>query len=58
MNSGNCSFTTLADLNGLVEVSQDKLPALVRQCPNICSVIAGLGNPDLFGIGVTSADLS
>ncbi len=50
--SANCSYSSLSDLDGLETLSRDDLAAWVRDCPSICSILAGDGNPDLFGIGV------
>jgi hypothetical protein len=48
-----CYYNTLSDLDGLEGLPRDALLARLRECPNICPIIVGNGNPDLLGIGVS-----
>ncbi len=48
-----CDYTTLADLDGLDGLSPVVISQRVRECPVLCRILFGEGNPDLFGIGVS-----
>ena len=54
MDVANCTFRTLSDLDAVEKLPPAELIALIRQCENVCEILAGVGNPDLFGIGVSS----
>lgn len=55
MPTPNCSYVTPAGLDRLETLSGDDLAAWIRDCLAICEKIAGTGNPDLFGIGVSES---
>src|SRR5436305_15337304 len=55
MADTKCNFRVPSDLDGLEQLPTDDLARLVQQCDNICGIVAGFGNPDLFGIGVRKA---
>jgi len=48
-----CNYSTLADLDSLDGLSSAALGIRLGECPAICNVLLGEGNPDLFGIGVS-----
>ncbi|KAL6411732.1 hypothetical protein AUP68_04106 [Ilyonectria robusta] len=52
MDAANCTFRVPSDLDSLEQLPTESLLRLVRQCDNICEIIVGFGNPDLFGVGV------
>ncbi|KAK0644465.1 hypothetical protein B0T16DRAFT_460519 [Cercophora newfieldiana] len=47
-----CDFTTLADLESLDGLSPPAITQRAKDCPVICQILLGEGNPDLFGTGV------
>src|SRR5512140_2690334 len=48
-----CNYATLSELDGLESLTYDVLLVRLRECPVICQIATGTGNPDLFGIGVS-----
>lgn len=48
-----CNYSTLADLDSLDVLSPAALGTRLSECPVICTILFGDGNPDLFGIGVS-----
>lgn len=50
----NCdNFTILSDLDTLESLSRPDIDVLIRACPQICFILLGEGNQDIFGIGVS-----
>jgi len=48
------SFISLTDLLSQVQAAHINLTIQVRDCPDLCSLAWGSGNPDLSGVGVSS----
>lgn len=48
------SFDSLTDLLGQVQSQNLNITIQIQQCPDLCGLAWGAGNPDLSGIGVDS----
>jgi len=53
MNSTACSFSSISQVLHLAETSSLNITTTVQNCPDICMLAWGIGNPDLSGIGVS-----
>jgi hypothetical protein len=47
-----CTFSTLEDAYKAIQSTATSVEDLVNQCPNVCTLAYGNGNPDLSGLGV------
>lgn len=49
-----CNFTSIGQVFTFSNVTNQSVPTIVQQCPDVCALSWGFGNPDLSGIGVNT----
>ncbi|KAI9858727.1 MAG: hypothetical protein M1813_007359 [Trichoglossum hirsutum] len=52
-----CTFSTLEDAYKAIQSTATSVEDLVNQCPNVCTLAYGNGNPDLSGLGMMSCHM-
>jgi len=54
-NMATCDkYRTFSDLDSLERLPRADIGDQIRACPQICAILTGDGNPDIFGIGVST----
>lgn len=53
-----CFYSSIGAILDQADAGKLNVTQLAQQCPNICSLAWGTGNPDLSGIGVCHDALS
>ena len=53
MNSTACLFSSINQVLHKAETSGLNITTTIQNCPDICTLAWGTGNPDLSGIGVS-----
>jgi len=47
-------YRTFSDLDTLERLPRADIGDQIRACPQICAILTGDGNPDIFGIGASN----